>query len=260
MTSRGLIRAEKMITRIRELERAFPAVSFRVVADFPMYAVGDNGSVWSAARGRLTRLAEDDSSPGGYRRVQVWSGGYSEKRSVASLVLEAFVGPRPTSPVRHQSCHRNRNVADNALSNLRWDVPAGNCADKIMHGTYEIGEGHHATILRDVSVREILLRAMGGELGRHLAAEFGVSATVVMEIINRTKRADVAAPEGYDEWRRSWRWSAGERSGKNKVSVDQVRQIRARRTENREALAAEFGVTRFTIKDIWSGRSWKTVA
>jgi len=40
-------------------------------------------------------------------------------RSVHSLVLEAFVGPRPEGM---DGCHENDVPWDNRLSNLKWDT------------------------------------------------------------------------------------------------------------------------------------------
>jgi hypothetical protein len=47
-----------------------------------------------------------------------------------------------------EGCHWNGNPADNRLTNLRWDTPAGNAADRERHGTNrrppiaECREGH----------------------------------------------------------------------------------------------------------------------
>lgn len=53
------------------------------------------------------------------------------------LVLEAFIGPRPTAMV---SCHGDGCKQNNALSNLRWDTQQANIDDKAIHGTNPVGE------------------------------------------------------------------------------------------------------------------------
>lgn len=52
-------------------------------------------------------------------------------RAMHTMVLEAFVGPRP---VGLYGCHNDGDPANNRLTNLRWDTPASNTADKVMHG------------------------------------------------------------------------------------------------------------------------------
>jgi HNH endonuclease/NUMOD4 motif len=51
---------------------------------------------------------------------------------IHSLVLEAFVGPRPPG---HQAAHGNGDRRDNRVGNLRWATRAENEADKANHGT-----------------------------------------------------------------------------------------------------------------------------
>lgn len=69
----------------------------------------------------------------GYHRVRLraTAGGRSGLRPVHTLVLEAFVGPRP--PGAH-ACHRNDIPHDNRLQNLRWGSPRENYQDKVLNG------------------------------------------------------------------------------------------------------------------------------
>lgn len=65
----------------------------------------------------------------GYLQVQLRRGNV---RTVHSLVLEAFVGPRPKGM---EACHSDGNKLNVNLENLRWDLPKGNAEDKRRHGT-----------------------------------------------------------------------------------------------------------------------------
>lgn len=58
---------------------------------------------------------------------------YLKKRTVHSVVLEAFVGPRPDG---HQACHNDGSRTNNHVSNLRWDTVSANQYDKVAHGTH----------------------------------------------------------------------------------------------------------------------------
>jgi hypothetical protein len=50
---------------------------------------------------------------------------------VHTLVLTAFVGPRPNGM---QCCHGDCDSTNNRLSNLRWDTPKNNMADSASSG------------------------------------------------------------------------------------------------------------------------------
>lgn len=59
------------------------------------------------------------------------------KCQVGVLVLEAFVGPRPSPD--HEACHDDGDPWHNAPGNLRWDTRASNADDRVRHG-----KDHHA--------------------------------------------------------------------------------------------------------------------
>jgi hypothetical protein len=59
--------------------------------------------------------------------------GRRNTRMVHTLVLEAFVGPRPPGK---EACHGNGQPGDNRLSNLRWGTRSENIADAVRHGTW----------------------------------------------------------------------------------------------------------------------------
>ena len=63
----------------------------------------------------------------GYPCAHLWKSGKRTLRKVHTLVLTAFVGPRPDGM---EACHENDVKADNRLENLRWDTKRANAADK----------------------------------------------------------------------------------------------------------------------------------
>ncbi|MCD2099528.1 NUMOD4 domain-containing protein [Rhodococcus qingshengii] len=76
-------------------------------------------------RGKVLAPAPNTS---GHLQVSIRStDGIKRSRSVHQLVLEAFVGPKP-SP-KHEACHANDVKTDNRVENLRWDLHAANMQD-----------------------------------------------------------------------------------------------------------------------------------
>lgn len=126
-------------------ERWLPVVGWE-----GFYEVSDQGRIKTLQR--ITRLHHGGSriEPGGIRRLADHKFGYklvmlsAGKRrimkQVHSLVLEAFVGPRPPGMV---CCHNNGDPADNRLENLRWDTQSSNLFDAVRHGTHTLSNKTH---------------------------------------------------------------------------------------------------------------------
>lgn len=120
----------------------------------------------------------------GHLRVSLRdASGKSRSRWVHRLVIEAFVGPRP-SPM-HQVAHSNGNPADNRVCNLRWATAAENAADRDMHGRTIRGETHHQRKITEDIVRDIRSARAVGEPGVKTARRLGVSASLVSMIGKR---------------------------------------------------------------------------
>lgn len=90
---------------------------------------GRNGSS-RIARGRI--LKPRVNSKTGYVQYNLIAEGKQTYKYAHTMVLEAFVGPRPSG---YDGCHWDGDKENNNLSNLRWDSRKGNMADKYRHGT-----------------------------------------------------------------------------------------------------------------------------
>lgn len=109
------------------------------------YAVSSHGRIRSNARrvvrrtggAQLIRERIMSCAPGsgGYPIANLRVNGGRKTQRVHVLVLEAFVGPRP-SP-EHEGCHWDDNPANNYLGNLRWDTSAENSLDALRNGRFE---------------------------------------------------------------------------------------------------------------------------
>lgn len=118
-------------------ERWLPVVGFE-----GRYEVSDQGRVRGLARqcaaGKSIRRSVPSRlmTPFGkkYLRVALASGGHRTRNyHVHTLVLEAFVGPRPAG---YQACHNSGNAHDNRAANLRWGTASENVLDTIRHGNH----------------------------------------------------------------------------------------------------------------------------
>ena len=71
----------------------------------------------------------------GYPCVTLHRDGSSQTHYVHSLVLEAFVGPRPPGA---EACHGEGGPSDNRVDNLRWDTHRENVLDIVRHGHHQL--------------------------------------------------------------------------------------------------------------------------
>jgi hypothetical protein len=167
-------------------------VEYRDIPGFPGYRVGNDGSVWSRRKrvgrgpGKGTYALLTDvwkpmclqTRPNGYIYVKL-SG--NQKVSIHRAVLEAFVG---VAPVGYQACHSDGNRSNNRLSNLRWDSPAANQADRVRHGTDLRGEKVSTAKLTADQVRQMRAeRTRYGTFFYVLAAKYGVTTAVAHSAI-----------------------------------------------------------------------------
>ncbi|MGQ9348967.1 NUMOD4 domain-containing protein [Mycolicibacterium gilvum] len=110
------------------------------------YEVSDHGRVRgitrvdSLGRTRIGRIMSLGAHPLGYKTVTVSGGGKRTTKLVHSMVITAFVGPRPEGL---NCCHNDGNPANNHVSNLRWDTQSSNLLDAVKHGTHTLASKTH---------------------------------------------------------------------------------------------------------------------
>jgi hypothetical protein len=114
----------------------------------------------------------------GYPVVDLKHQGKRKTFTVHTLVLTAFVGPRPEG---YECRHLNGNRADSRLRNLAWGTPSENDEDRRRHGTFVQGETHGNARLTEHDVR--LIRAMQGTQSA-IAKQFAVSPSLVSMVKN----------------------------------------------------------------------------
>ena len=101
-----------------------------------LYQISNMGKVKRIAHSNCTyvgRILKSDTTRKGYKVVYLCANGHKKTRSIHQLVLEAFVGPKPSPS--HVSRHLNGNPADNTINNLVWGTAKQNVEDAFFHGT-----------------------------------------------------------------------------------------------------------------------------
>lgn len=171
-------------------------VIYRQIDGYPNYRVGTDGTVWSFYLGRkraptprwkqLKTPLHDKHK--GRCVVNIWEGKKVRHTYVSTLVLEAFVGPRPKG---YECCHfPDPNPLNNRLNNLMWGTPQENTKHQYVHNTRVQGEKHPQCKLSNEDVKAI--RAMGKtQRQKQIAETFGITVGYVSVILSGKARVQV---------------------------------------------------------------------
>lgn len=169
---------------------------WRPIPRFEGYEASDRGRVrsWRApGRGECRRVHPlirklIPNVRTGYLDVMLSVGGELRLRKVAQLVLEAFVGLRPTG---YETRHLDGNITNNRLENLAWGTRQDQFNDQVRHGTDTRGERNGASKLSSTQVREIRRLLKAGHKGSDLARRFGVGDPTITRIKKGDRYATV---------------------------------------------------------------------
>lgn len=139
-----------------------------------VYEVSDYGNIRSVKTKKIKAytLNKKENRP----FMNLHKGGRQKIMKPHTLVLTAFVGPRPAGL---ECCHNDGNPWNNHISNLRWDTPQNNQRDRAKHGTSNRGEQCAAAKLTEQKVFAIRLDS---RLQREIAAEYGVRENTISRI------------------------------------------------------------------------------
>lgn len=168
------------------------SVRYRPIDGCPGYRVGDDGSVWSCRsrngkgplKSQWMKLKQYSDPRGGYLFVILHQDKKKIKHWVHRLVLEAFVGQRPS--ILHFTCHKNGVRIDNVPDNLYWGTPKENAQDTIRHGRTSRGEKNVKCRLSESDVIEIRRLRKEDKLSlKTIAARYGVAWSTIGRIDNR---------------------------------------------------------------------------
>lgn len=119
------------------------------------------------------------SKVGGVATIR-WNG---RTRIVSRIVCRHVNGPPPTR--RHQAAHSCGRAKQGCIApkHLRWATRKENEADKLLHGTHQLGERNSRAKLTEKDVRRIR-RLKGKMLHREIAEKFGVIRQTITRILS----------------------------------------------------------------------------
>lgn len=166
---------------------------WRDIGKAPGYQVSDLGRVRS-----VDRVVDTGPYPmqfagkvlssrrvGKYPLYRLGKAGYAHGHI---LVLEAFVGPRPTA--RHEGAHWDGDKQNNRRDNLRWATPEENAEDNRRLGVLK-GALNPRAKLSGADVLAMRARRLLGETCAAIARDFPVNKQAVHKIVSGQRWAHV---------------------------------------------------------------------
>lgn len=120
-------------------EKWRPVIGFEgryEVSDMGRVRALTRGNQWGSVKLDKPALRKPHKDRDGYRRLTL--GRAEATVFVHHLVLEAFVGPKPSE--KHEASHKNRVRDDDRASNLEWATDEANCLkrDLVKHGAHRL--------------------------------------------------------------------------------------------------------------------------
>lgn len=149
----------------------------------PGYAPYEASTLGRIRRGE--RVLNGFLDKNGYWRISV-AIGKVKQIPVHTLILFAFVGPRPTPA--HTVAHGDGIKTNNTPGNLRWATMPEQYQDRIRHGTHVSAERHprRKLTLEQVEFIRANYRARDKEFGGcALAKKFNISRGSIDHIVHR---------------------------------------------------------------------------
>lgn len=168
---------------------------FKVIAAYPDYMIGSNGTVLSVytlnAHGKHLRSTpfklKDSISNAGYKSVFLGSqkNGEAKRLSVHRLVAEAFIPNHENKP---QVNHINGIKTDNRAVNLEWATCSENWAHAYKSGLIKRRSGDNATYRKISSDIAKQIRSLYPDKNqKEIAAMFCIHPSLVSLVVNNKR-------------------------------------------------------------------------
>lgn len=113
-----------------------------------------------------------------YPAVNLCKEGICKPKYVHVLVAQAFLGERPAGM---QVCHNEKGVSNPSSTNLRYDTPVGNAADRHLHGTDAKGENNPSSKYTEEQIANVKYDLISTP--QHLVAkDWGIPKSTIRSI------------------------------------------------------------------------------
>jgi len=128
-------------------------------------------------------LKPDKKKISGYLRVTLCKNNKTKRFQIHRLVLEAFIGPRPSD--NHFGMHKDNNPENNIYTNLKWGTPQENSDHRTASGNNigaHLGNKHHYAKAKEEDIPKIRKLIKENVPIRIIAQKFNLSTGIIYHI------------------------------------------------------------------------------
>jgi DNA invertase Pin-like site-specific DNA recombinase len=245
-------------------EQWLPIVGYEV-----FYEVSNLGRIRSVGTGqgrRTGKILRQWRSGHGYMLVDLQIDSKRKSRLVHCLVAESFIGPKPE---KNDVDHIDGDRTNNMLLNLRYLTRSGNIIARnerlrefgLRVTGDQYGENNPNMKLTEKQVQDIRALGAQGVMHEKIAGIFGVRRETVGKILrNERWQTELQAEvmRQYDIRNGYRKWRTGESNPNNKLSEEQIREIRKLAAEGmvQRRIAEKFGIGPMQVSRIVNGKRW----
>jgi len=218
---------------------------WKEIPGFPDYWISSHGRVRSKFK-ILTGSA--------YVRVGLQRDGKGYERLLHGLVLEAFVGPRPTGC---EASHIDGDRQNNALTNLMWESKKQNAKRRKEHGNdfFGVGDKNPVVKMTTEKVVKLLLYLKNGGTVRGAARKFDVGRTTIKHILEGHSWKQVTDIEGIPILPKPPGGLTAKLTPDNVIEIRRLVGLGSSVPD----VARQFGMCKSSVYQIISGRTWRNV-
>lgn len=152
---------------------------WKVIKDYPTYAVSNKGRVLNLRRNKLVKPSLKST---GHLHTKLFKNNTRYHTSVHRLVLTTF---RPHADKSLFACHIDGNPSNNYLSNLYWGSAKENTADWYRHTGGFVGEKHPRARITQETVRLLREEYVKGVGITILARKYQLTVANVASVVYR---------------------------------------------------------------------------
>jgi len=181
-------RARRLKERPRRAPRKFSKpnhdpIPLEVWADLAgydgWYQVSDHGRIRKVI-GTTVKMLTPTKNHFGYLHISLPIASKRKRKSIHSLVLEAFHSSRPEGAITR---HLDGNASNNRRHNLAWGTHQENADDRIRHGRSGRGEKHPNSKLTNAQAMDIRARHLAGDRPKAMAKAYGVALGTIEKLV-----------------------------------------------------------------------------
>ena len=162
---------------------------WKTIKDYPNYEVSNKGQIrFFEMKIKKWIILERVRQPTGYKVIRLFSGIQRKRSCLHTLILEAFISPRPEGFVGN---HKDGNKVNDDIRNLEWIDKSADINHAYQTGLHNApdmrGEKHPGVKLKEGDVKKIRRLRINGMKLAQIAELFNVTKGNIHLITSRQR-------------------------------------------------------------------------